>query len=205
MNRLDLQARLRNFFQNNVYYSGDDLNNSIQDGIDEVVAFSGCVYKSATLTFTANTSYYDLITLFPDYVGLVAMFNNAIKRWMTPISLRKLDQFRIDWETSGGVPYYFVPVNYRYMAIYKKPLVSGYGVAYIFYVAAAPTLTDSTVIPVPEDNLNALEYYNLTDLLEQQQEFGKAGRMFQNYIKNLEGLRTLMKNKRDPDRMLALK
>src|SRR5437868_1305587 len=130
MTRVDLQSRLRNFFQNDTYYQGIDFNDSIQDGVDEVVAFSGCRYLSATLAFTANRSYYDLKTLLPDFLGIYAIFNATIRRWMTPISLRKLDQFRIDWETSLGTPYYFCPINFRYMAIYKKPGTVNYGSMY---------------------------------------------------------------------------
>ena len=157
------------------------------------------------MPFVANLSYYDMVTQFPDYIGLVAIFCDPIKRWMTPTSIRKLDQFRIDWETSGGTPYYFCPVNYRYIAIYKKPLVPAYGNAFVFYIAAAPTLNDSTAIPIPDDHINALEYYNQTDLLEQQQEFDKANVKFQEYITNLEQLRVLMRNKRNIDRLPSLK
>ena len=206
MTRLDLQTRLRNYFNNNAYYSGDDLNNSIQDGLDEVVALSGCVYASATMSFTAGTTYYDLETLLPNYIGLVAIFNNTIKRWMTPISLRKLDGFRIDWEVVGGTPWYFWPVNYRYIAIYQKPLIGTYGNAFVFYVASAPNpLADTTLLPIPDDHMQALENYCIADLLEQQQEFTKASGAFKAYAARLEQLRVLMKARRNKDRLASLK
>jgi hypothetical protein len=206
LTRLIMQDRIRNFFQNNTYYSGDDLNNSIQDGLDEVASLAGCVFASGTLTFTANTTYYDLVSLFPNYVGLIAIFNNTIKRWMTPVSIKKLDGFRIDWEVVGGTPWYFCPMNWRYFAIYQKPLVGNYGEAYVFYYAAAPNpLTDTTVIPIPDDHVQVLENYCLTDLLEQQQEFTKASAMFKAYVARLEQFRLLMKNKRSSDRIPGLK
>jgi hypothetical protein len=201
-----MQTRLRNYFQNSIYYSGDDLNNSIQDGLDEVVAFSGCVYNSATIPFVANLTYYDMVTLLPDFIGLVAIFNNQIKRWMTPVTIKKLDGFRIDWEIVGGTPWYFCMMNYRFMAIYQKPLSGNYGLAYVFYVAAAPNpLTDTTILPIPDDHMQALENYCITDLLEQQQEFTKANAAIKDYAKRIEQLRVWMKNRRDKDRVRSLK
>ena len=52
--RIDLQQRLGMFFQNNQYYQTIDFNDSLQDGIDEIAAFTGCIYNSATLPFTAG-------------------------------------------------------------------------------------------------------------------------------------------------------
>lgn len=205
MTRIDLQARLRNYFNNNVYYTGDDYNNSLQDGLDEVAALTGCVYASATLPFQANKSYYDLETLLPGYIGLIAIFNNTIKRWMTPISSTKLDGFRIDWEIVGGTPWYFCPMNYRFIAIYQKPLVGTYGNAFVFYAASAPTLADTTVIPIPDDHMQALENYCITDLLEQQQEFTKATDALKAYGARIEQLRVLMKARRNKDRIPFLK
>lgn len=203
--RMDIQNSIQMYLNNPTYYSTLDMNDSIQDGVDEICAFTGCVYASATISFTANKSYYDLLTLLPNYIGVIAIFNNAIKRWLIPTSLRKLDQDRIDWETALGVPYYFVPVSHRYMAIYKKPGAVGYGNMFIFYRAAAPTLDDTTNIPIPDDHLTAVENYCLTDLWEQNQEFTKGQESLKNYISDLESLRVYMRSKRMPDRLPSLK
>lgn len=205
MTRTELASRIRNYFQNDIYYSGVDLNNSIQDGYDEVVAFSGCIIKSAVLTFTANTTYYDMLTLYPDYIGVIAIFNTVTKRWIIPTSLTKLDQDRFDWEACAGTPFYFVPINHRFIAIYKKPIAANYGNAYIYYVASAPTLVDGDQIQIPDDHISALEHYNRCDLLEQQQEFTKSSQMFKDYLSNLEELRAFVQNKRMPDRIPSLK
>jgi hypothetical protein len=204
MNRVQLQTRLQNHFQNSVYYSGANLNDSIQDGLDEVCAFSGCLFKSATLPFVNNLTYYDLLTLLPDYIGVVAMFNAVTRRFLFPKTRRKFNQVRIDWETAGGTPWYFSPVSHRYVAIYKKPLVPNYGNFYIFYRASAPTLNDSTAIPIPDDHITCLESYCKADLWEQNQEFSKGGTELNTYIASLEQLRVYM-GKKDPDRMVSLR
>lgn len=205
MNRVDLQSRLQNNFNNSTYYTVDDLNNSIQDGLDEIVPFTGCVYKSAAVTFGQFTTYYDFLTLLPDYVGLVALFNNVIRRWMWPTSLRKLNQVRIDWDVAYGTPEYFCPINHRYIAIYKKPAIAHYGQMLVFYLASAPTLGDSTEIPIPDEYVTVLESYSKADLWEQAQEWGKAGVELKNYIESLEELRLLMKSKRNRDRLSNLR
>ena len=205
MTRVDLQVRLQNFFQNTPYYPTVDLNNSIQDGMDEVAAFTGCIYKSAVVPFIAGKSYYDMLTLLPDYIGVIAIFNNTIKRWLISTSVRKLDQVRIDWETSLGTPYYFCPINHRYVVIWMKPGAINYGDMFVFYRAAAPALTDLLPIPIPDDHIQALESYCIKDLWEMNQEFGKAGEYMDVYDKNIETLRVYMESLRNPGRTVSLR
>lgn len=203
--RVDVTNRLKLHFQNNVYYTSIDFNDSIQDGLDEIVPFTGCVYGSVTLPFVNNLTYYDLLTMIPNYVGVIAIFNNVIKRFLIPTSITKLDQDRIDWECCAGTPYYFCPVNHRYVAIYKKPITDAYGDMFIYYRASAPLLNDATIIPIPEDHVYALEAYATCDLLEQNQEFTKASKMLKTYQSNLEELHLYMRNKRNPDRVKSLR
>lgn len=203
-NRVDIQNRIQQQLNNTTYYTIDDMNQSIQDGLDEIVPFTGAILKSAELSFVANLSYYDMITLLGDYVGVYAIFNSVIHRWMTPLSIRKFAQSRPDWEASIGTPFYFSAINHRYVTIYKKPSAA-YGKMFIYYVASAPTLGDATVIPLPEDHITALNEYCYSDLWEQQQEFTKATSMLQSYIKNLDELRVLIANKRNADRIPQLR
>ena len=168
------------------------------------MAISGCILKATTLTFTAGLSYYDMISLIPDFLGVYAIFNLAIKRFMLPTSIRKLDQDRIDWETALGTPYYFCPVSHRYMAIYKKPGSSGYGTMYVYYKAIAPALSSNTDILIPQDSLQTLEDYVISDLWEQNQEWGKAAVHLNAYGENLQDLKNLI-NGRQPDRLPQLR
>lgn len=203
--RLDIQNSIQLYLNNPTYYTTLDMNDSIQDGVDEICAFSGCIWKSATIPFVANKSYYDLLTLIPDYIGVVAIFNNTIKRWLLPQSRRKFNQDRIDWESAVGVPYYFDVVSHRYMVIYKKPGAANYGNMFVFYRAAATTLADTTNIPIPEDHLTALENYCVADLWEQNQEFTKGSERLKEYIEDLQQLQVYMHSRRLPDRLPSLK
>lgn len=205
MNRIDEQARVNNFFQNTIFYDTQSVNDAIQDGVDEICAFTGCVYKSATLVFDQYRTYYDMLSRFPDYIGVIALFNKTINRWMFPQSMKKFNQVRIDWDTAYGTPYYFCPINHRYVAIYKKPGSANYGSFVIFYRAAAPILNNTTPIPIPDDHITALDSYAIVDLWEQQQEWGKAEEWMQTYEADLEKLRILMRNQRNRDRYMSLR
>lgn len=205
MTRVDLQVRLQNHFNNPTYYDTQSMNDSIQDGMDEVGAFTGVIYASATLPFTNNVTYYDMLTLLPNYIGVYAIFNAVINRWLIPTSVKHLDQVRIDWESAYGTPYYFVPINHRYVAIYKKPNGINYGNMYVYYIASSPLLSDGTEIPIPDDHITALESYCIRDLWEQQQEFSKSSDYMQTYLTNLETLRVYIKNRRNSDRQVSLR
>lgn len=202
--RLDVQTRLGNFFNNPTYYSTQNYNDSIQDGVDEIVAFTGAIMKSATLDFTPNLTWYDMVSLLPDYIGVIAVFNPQNKRWLLPTSLKKMNEERLDWEVVTGTPAYFTVVNFRYMAIFRKPAVA-YGKMYLYYMAAAPTLDDNTPIPIPDDHIQVVQDYANMDLQEQSQEFTKSEVLLQQYMEDLEVLRVALKEQRNADRVRMLK
>ena len=202
----DLVTRLNNYFNNSTYYQGIDLDASIQDGYDEAAAFSGCILKAVSIPFVNGLTYYDMYAQgIPDYIGVVAIFNTVTDRWMWPISTRKLSDVRIDWETAAGTPWYFVPINHRFIAIYKKPITDDYGSMYVYYRAAAPILGSGDTIAIPDDYALVLQDYSITDLWEQNQEWTKADRHFEAYAKTLDELRVWAMNKKMPDRLPSLK
>lgn len=204
MTRAELVSRIRLQLNNDQYYTDQDLTDSIQDGFDEIVAFSGVNLKSGIVPFQNNLSYYDLQSLLPGFLAVYAIFNRTTKMWLWPSSILKLDNERLDWETASGTPYFFVPLSYRYIAIYKKPVVDNYGDMWIFYVGSSDTL-DSEVSEIPDTiRTELIESYVHTDLYEQGQEWTKAGSMFNNYSQLLTELRNWLQTGRIPDRLLQL-
>lgn len=205
MTRGELLTRLRNYFENNVYFSTDDFLTSLQDGYDEAAAFSGCILKAVNLPYEKDLSYYDMIAKITDFVAVFAIFNSVTKRWMSPVSMKKLDRHRVDWETAYGTPEYFSVVSHRYLAMYRKPIADDYGDMYVYYVAAAPTLTsDDDIIQIPDDLAAVLEDYSVTDLQEQQQEWAKANEYLKIYSGSLTELQNWAKGRRLPARMPQL-
>ena len=66
-------------------------------------------------------------------------------------------------------------------------------------------MDDTTPIPIPDEHIAALEYYCITDLWEQAQEWGKASEGLKDYLSLLDQFRTLMRNRRNSDRLMGLK
>jgi hypothetical protein len=170
-----------------VFYSADDVNDAIQDGYDEIVAYTGCIENAVSLQFQSGLNYYDFYTLIPDYLGVVAIWNKSMKRWMIPVSLRELDDMRWDWERAVGSPYLFCPLNYRYVIIFPRMMSAGE--MYVFYKAKANTLTGSDVLNIPPEICSEImEHYLLADLHEQREEFTKAQMAYKTYWEEVQAL-----------------
>lgn len=201
----ELEARIQTHFENNTYYSSGDIAASIADGYQEVAAYTGCILKSTILAVDANKSYYDLISDISDLIGVICIYNNVTKRWMVPTSLQKLKALSNRWDTVIGTPEQFAIISYRYMALFRKPSVAGYGDLVVYYVAAAPSISGSTAFLIKDEHMNALEDYVKTDLWEQQQEWSKATTQFKYYIQNSTLLRSSIQTQRARDRYKGLK
>lgn len=186
-----------------IFYTVDDLNDSIQDGYAEVAAFTGCIFKATSINLTANLTYYDMGALIPDYLAVTSIFNPATKRWLQPTNLRLLEELRSDWELATGNPFLFWPVNFRFIAIYPRVTVSS-GTLYIFYRANADTLTGTSTPQFPEENQSVLENYVQCDLQEQAEEFIKAKLEFNSYISSITELKQAQRSFRFPDLPMRL-
>lgn len=203
MTKAELAQDLGLQFSNSTYYDAQAVSDSIQDGADEVCAFSGCLLKSAAVPFSQYQTYYDMISLIPDFIGVISIWSTSTKRWLSPTSHRKLSESRSDWDCQYGVPNSFCQISHRWVAISAKPATANYGSMLIFYRAAAPQLSVNSVLPNSAES--AIENYCITDLWEQAQEWGKASQASSEYLTDLEQLRVLVQNKRNSDRLFSLK
>ena len=205
MTRDELAGRIsRNVNSTGVFYTPADLNDAIQDGYDEIVGLTGCIHKATTIAFTANLTYYDFGSLISDFAALVAIWNTTTKRWLLPVSEKYLERERDDWETATGTPEYFYPVNFRYVAIYRKPSSAGYGNMYVFYKALADTLEGDDTPSIPHEYVQTLEEYVTTDMFEQQREWVKANDRMKAYLEQLKELKTQVMMHRIPARTHVL-
>lgn len=189
-----------------VYYRNKDYTDSIQDGYDEVAARTACIEKIATVPFVNNQTYYDFMTLIPDFMAIKGIFNGRIKRWMIPSMAPELDGFRIDWEMAKNEPNYFFPVNFRWVAIFPIPASSNSGNnnMYIWYAAQADTLAQTSIPQIPPDNINLLEFYTTADLLDQSEEYSKADFYWALYEKNMLEFTADVANRKYPDKTKIL-
>jgi hypothetical protein len=75
----------------------------------------------------------------------------------------------------------------------------------VFYAAKANLLTDATTPELLTPNSRILEYYCTGDLLEQAEEYVKAGRWWADYYKELEIFRNFSKYRLFPDKIRQLR
>ena len=188
------------------YYSATDYNNSIQDAYDECVGYTGVILKAGVIPFQANRTYYDFRENFSDYLGVIAIWNSLTKRYLSPITRKELYAIDEKWEVKNADPFVFLPINWRYVAIYPKPASTGYGNMWVFYRATAPTLaSDDDAILIPAEHDCAVEEYCMMDLYEQQNEFKKAAARSVDYVQEIERLRIWVQNQREIDRIHTLR
>jgi hypothetical protein len=227
----DLQANLTELGIN--FYSDTDMNNSIQDAYDDIVILTQCIQKQVTLNWISNLSYYNFADNFsiPDYLGTIAIFNNVTNLWLRDdLSLKDFDRIRRDWEEWIGTPQFWAPSDPKRIAIAAKyfsgNIIYGafdyksfnnnvffidnsasapLGTFILYYWALAPTLqSDSDTFLIAADKISSITQYSTADLLEQAQEFNKAGTFWQPYMENIEDYADRVKRNCKSDLLLRL-
>lgn len=169
------------------FYTATDLTDSLQDGYDDVAAQSKCIVKSSTINWQNGLSYYDFISLsVSDYLGCTAIFNNNNNLWLEDFYTRfQVDNEDPHWEITEGEPRLWIPINFKYIAVYPRKTTAT-GNFSLKYWAKAPTMTlDSDIPLIATDKHELMEFYTTADLLEQGEEYSKAATYWQEYENSL--------------------
>lgn len=211
------------------YYSETDLDESLQDAYDDIVAASQCVCKSVILNWIGGLSYYNFSADcgVTDYMAPVAIFNYATNRWLRDdLTIRDFDRLRRDWENWIGTPQFWCPSDPLHIAIapkYNITVVSGSfdplsfssafdigaaatpGTFKLLYWATAPTLAnDSSTFLMASDVQNMLEFYGTADMLEAAEEYTKAQAYWEKYYNSLMQYSDRVKRNNKADLLLRV-
>lgn len=185
------------------FYTDDDINDSIQDAYDEVVAITQPIEKTVELSWIDDLVYYDFYTTVSDYIRPFAVYNNANQVWLNWVSNKHLDEINDEWETADGNTTNAWIVNFRYIAMYPtNPTATG--TFDLYYKAKADTLTGTSIPQIPIEFEDILENYVVADLLEQDEQFNKALDYITEYEKNLDDLKKLVESRPLTDRIMRL-
>lgn len=179
-----------------VYYTADDLNDSIQDAYDDIVALSQCLISSITLNWQSNQTYYFFESLgATDFLAVLAVFNHNTNRFLDDsISLTQFDRIRDDWEIWGGQPEYWAPHSFESAAIIPR-LVVATGQYTLYYTKRAPAMSqDADAFLFTRLAEDLVEQYVTADLLEQAEEFIKAGIFWKVYFEGIIAYKEQCKN-----------
>lgn len=179
-----------------VYFTADDLNDSIQDAYDDIAALSQCLVASVTLSWLANETYYYFESLgATDFLSVLAIYNHNTKRFLDDsISLTQFDRIRDDWEIWNGQPEYWAPHTFASAAIVPR-LAAATGQYTLYYSKQAPVMTldtDSFVFTKLAEDL--VEHYVTADMLEQAEEFVKASTYWKDYFEGVLTYKAQCKN-----------
>jgi hypothetical protein len=186
-----------------------------------------------TLPWVSNLSYYDFRNRFniSDYLGTIAIFNNVSNLWLRDdLSLKDFDRIRRDWENWIGTTIFWAPSDPDKIGICPKMLnaniiygafdfasfntgaffvdnsaQSNLGSFILYYWALAPSLaSDNDTFLIASDQSATLTQYATADLLEQAQEFNKAGSYWGPYFKNIEEYSDRVKRNCKADLLLRI-
>lgn len=193
INRLQVRnnalGNLRGTAAGSNFYQPHDINDSIQDAYNEIVAKTRYLVKSVTCNWLSGKNYYDPINDLgvTDYLGTIAIFDNNSNLWLRDdVTIRDFNRIRRDWETWVGYSQFWAPHSQQRFAVCPA-LAVGTGSFVLWYYAIAPTLPDdSTSLLLPTDMSVLLQDYVSADLLEFAQEVTKAAPYLSRYGQKLE-------------------
>lgn len=195
---MSTRGELRDIIRSNLadaglgtYYTDDEINASIQDAYNEIVAKTLCNIKSSLAIAwpVAGTPYFDFLNDYAitDYLGTYAIFNNNTNFWLRDdISIRDLNRIRRDWEAWRGQPLYWTPHSLQRIVVIPT-LTTGSGTFDLWYYATAPVMASDSDVPIiAADNHSLIEWYSTADLIETAEEVAKASLYWAQYEPNKE-------------------
>lgn len=199
MTRLELKSRILDNVKdpNQIYWTDDKINLSIQDGYDEIVLETECIEGMYTLNSTPGLIYYDLYDLIPNFWKLTRIYNNQTNRWLTIYDQQVLNRVYFSWEQSTNTPWYGYIVDYRYFGFF--PHANSSQTFDIYYKLCKDVLlSDSQQIQIQPAHIKVLETWCTADLLESVQEFSKAQVFWQDYNMELERFKAHVRARQQP-------
>jgi len=201
MNTLNVISRVKQELDDQgIFYTDEDIFDSLQDGYDEIVLYSGCIEKIVSVPFPV-TPYYNLLSVIPDFYRVFAIYNPNNKQFLEPITFQILDGFTDEWETETGTPQWFVPIDFKYIAFYPYYAAVPSLNMYVMYYAQAPDFTTSNNLEIPSNHQGVIENYVVNDLLDQSLEFKKSTTIFKTYLSELEKLKKEVERRNQSDRI----
>lgn len=186
------------------FWPEQDVDESVQDAYDDVVARTKCIIRRVTLDWVPGVGYIDF-TQSPynvtDFMGVIAIRNNVNNRWLEDNwTTRNLDSLRVDWELQSGTPARWLPTGGKRTIIHPYYENDPDGTFDLIYYATAPVIDTEDTSQEPEFQADAqvlLEIYSTADLLEHAEEFTSAINWWKQYYDDLRGFPAFMRRCRN--------
>lgn len=173
-----------------VFYSVEDINESIQDGYDEIAVVSESIERQVDLsvdvilnTMGGGKPWLHIKTLIPDYYRPLAILNMSTRQFLTPNIDRNEDDYKIGWQISNTANVYSFIINGpEWIALPNGYWQSSNQPLRVFYIAVPLRMqTDDDPFRILNEYQFLIELYSTADLLEQNREFTKAQQYWTDY------------------------
>jgi len=166
------------------FFSDDDVDEAITEGLMELSDETEWYEVSQTVDLCMDRLYYDVRTIFPDREVLTPgrVFNVQTNRWLVPSSVRDLDAAYARWEQITGQPDRVLTRGLWWVGYW--PMTSAESGTVTQYATALPeALEDDEDRPeLPTVYHDALVQYALAILLPQAGEVTKALAAWERYM-----------------------
>lgn len=187
------------------FYTEDDLIVAIEDAESDIAFLSRNLIRKVNVDFRP-TPYYNFKELgVLDWLCTIAIFDNVRNRWLLDnLTYRDLDKLRDDWELWVGSPSNWCPVSLDITAIvpYQSNPTGNFTLYYAAAACDSPQDDDSPLIATSFQSM--IENHATSSLLEQQEEFTKAGEYFEEFFNAILEYQDRVKNQARRDLLIHI-
>lgn len=186
------------------FYSEVDINDSLQDGFDDILVMTLPLEQSTDISFEDNKTYYNIYNAISDYILPLAIWLPEPGRWLI---LKNKEYFRkrdYQWELTHGTPIYYCVQDYKNIGFFPHFLQSDSRMFTIYYKSRGSELAASTEIKFSDYDEIILENYATFDLLEQAREFNKARIYLEQYQDSITKMWKMVEQRLEPNKILRL-
>jgi hypothetical protein len=181
--KTEVYRRLRVDSTTPVWYSEDDVEDSLNEGLEEMSDATEWCEDYSIVSLLSNLQYYDLRTDVPDTIlAPKRAFNITTNRWLTPTDIRDMDfQTYVRWEEVTGEPERLIMRGLWWMGFWPIKN-SDTGKVKVYYTCLPEAMVADTDEPdFPSEFQIGIIMYAMADLLAQDRETKKALRYWNQY------------------------
>ncbi|RPJ54954.1 MAG: hypothetical protein EHM23_27670 [Acidobacteria bacterium] len=166
-----------------VYWSAQDVEDSLNEGLETISEASEFYETNTTVSLQANQTYYDLKDLAGDgFLRVTRVWNTQTSRWLAPTDVRKLDGAYRQWEKNTGEPQKWFVRGLWHLGVWPKADATS-GTVKVYHRSLPAALSATTDTPAFQREFHqGLVRYAAYDLLAQDGETRKALTQYEQYL-----------------------
>lgn len=203
----EVARRLEESTSSPAFWSVADIKASINRGYRELADVTEFYETSASLSLTANTTYFDLSSLLTEGTRLLTVkriFNDQTSRWLDARDVADFDANYQQWENITGEPSQFI-IRGLWWLRFDRYKTSTSGTVSVYYTAVPADLSaDADTPSMPQEFHLALVEFAVADLLFQDAETKKGMKFWARYKVLEEALKRWANQRAYFDRVSAL-